>query len=747
MKDDDYEKFGDKYVDRIKKEFSGEPSESSQYQTREYLEFKREILPKHMSWYEKACNFSEKIMQVKPDKARIPELKIAIETCHLNSTPTGVASFAIFGPLMLIIVVSLLAYGVPLALGGEGSLFLIFFTILIGVAIMAPLGNLPVYFADNWRMKASNQMVLCIFYIVTYMRHTSNLELAVNFAAEHLGPPLSLDLKKVIWNVEMGRFDSLRESIDAYLETWKKWNMEFVESIHLIESSLFESDEGRRVNALDKSLTVMLDETYERMLHYTHNLQAPLNTLHMLGIILPILGMVILPLAVSFIPEVKWYHLFMIYNITLPIIVYYFSKTILSKRPTGYGNTDIADINPELKKYKNVLINVGGSEIKINPAFLAISIFILLFFVGIIPLVLHSMLPGMDYVILKDGADWVPGVIRGIDHKDAVFYFLGYRNLVENEVITDKEFGPFGLGATLISLCIPLALGISVGLFYKIRSSKLIGIRNEAKKLEKEFGSALFQLGNRLGDGIPAEMAFDKVARVMEGTTSGKFFDSVSINITKLGMSVEQAIFDEKVGAIKYFPSNVIESSMKVLIESSKKGPLIASQALINVSEYIKQMHRVEERLKDLMADIISSMKSQVSFLTPAITGIVIGITSMISVILGKLGGQISSLTGGGETGGVVPSGAAALLGAMGSGGVPTYYFQIIVGLYVVQIVFLLTILINGIENGADSLTEKFLLGRNMNRTTLTYVITAFCIILLFNIIAGTIISQVIGQM
>ena len=47
---------------------------------------------------------------------------------------------------------------------------------------LIPLQRLPYYLANSWRMKASNQMVLCTFYLVTYMRHTSNLELAVDFA-------------------------------------------------------------------------------------------------------------------------------------------------------------------------------------------------------------------------------------------------------------------------------------------------------------------------------------------------------------------------------------------------------------------------------------------------------------------------------------------------------------------------------------------------------------------------------------
>ena len=138
---------------------------------------------------------------------------------------------------------------------------------------MKPLANYPFFRANNWRMQASNQMVLCIFYVVTFMRHTSNLEMALEFAAEHLSPPLSFDLKKVLWDVETEKYESVKESLDMYLETWRKWNMEFIESFHLIESSLYEPSESRRLTLLDKSLDVILTETY-RSEEHTSELQS-----------------------------------------------------------------------------------------------------------------------------------------------------------------------------------------------------------------------------------------------------------------------------------------------------------------------------------------------------------------------------------------------------------------------------------------------------------------------------------------
>jgi len=136
-----------------------------------------------------------------------------------------------------------------------------------------------------------------------------------------------------------------------------------------------------------------------------------------------------------------------------------------------------------------------------------------------------------------------------------------------------------------------------------------------------------------------------------------------------------------------------------------------------------------------LLADVISSMKSQLSFIAPAIAGVVVGITSMVTTILGKLGTQMQGMQA--ESG---AGGAGNIVGMFGDG-MPTYYFQIIVGIYVVEIIYILTILANGIENGSDKLNEEYLIGQNMLKSTLLYVFIAFIVTLLFNFVAGTIMT------
>ena len=467
-KDDLVEKFEAK----IKKEL-GEggaervPDQEKRAYSREYQQFRKEYIPKHMSIYEKLCNISGSILKLKPEKEKAKELQEAIETCHLNITPTGAMSFSILGPIVFALVTSLLFYILL------QSMFFVMFFMFAAFIMIGPLGNLPMFLAAAWRMKSGNQMVICVFYIVTFMRHTSNLELAIEFASAHLAPPLSLDLRKVLWDVETQKFESIKESIENYLRSWKKWNLEFVETLHLIEGSLFESEESRRLSLLDKSLDVILEETYEKMLHYAQNLKSPLTMLNMLGVVLPILGLVILPLVVSFMDDAKWYNISLLYNLALPVSIFYLGKKILSTRPTGYGDVDITELNPSLKKFKNVLLKFGKTEIAVNPLYISVAVGVSLFLLGISPILMYAV--------------GIPDFGWGEEDEFSVcerqFCFLEYKDF-------DGEIrGPFGLGASLMSLFVTISIGVSVGMYYRFKSKNVIKIREQSKALEKEFVS------------------------------------------------------------------------------------------------------------------------------------------------------------------------------------------------------------------------------------------------------------------
>ncbi len=673
---------------------------------KEYELFRSEVLEQKVTNYEKWCAFASGILKVSPSKKDVEKLRKSIDVAHLNVTPESAASLGVLAGLLVVllgILVGVASYAI-----GSLILFLPIVLIACGLIMIKPLSNMPNYLANRWRLEASNQMVLCVLYVVMYMRHTSNLEHAIRFAAEHVGPPLSLDLKKVFWDIETERYFSIKESLDSYLENWRDYNIEFVEAFHLVEGSLFEPNNTRRISLLEKALEVMLEGNYNKMLHYAHNLKSPITLLYMLGVILPILGLVIFPLLGAFTGGlVKWYHLAMLYNILLPLLLIFLGTNLLSKRPTGYGESEILKTNPEFKIYEQWVVN--DKVVPISPKVASIFVAVVVGFVGIIPLLVPYLSPGYDFEL--------PGLGLAFDFKD-----FG---------------GPFGVGALLLSLMVPLGMAIGVSMYYNIKTKRLIKIKQRVDNLEEEFSGAIFQLGNRIGDGIPAEMAFGDVARAMSGTPTGNFFSTVDRNIRKLGYGMKKAVFDGRVGAILLFPSNLIHSTMKVLVETARKGPLVVSNSLITISKYVDRIKRVNERLRDLLADVLSSMSSQINFLTPLIAGIVVGVGSMVTAIINKLSFAFEDVGQAGLEGVGNLNAITNILNIQDV--IPGYYFQLVVGVYVVQIIIILTLLSTSIERGVDKTTAHYRISKNLVRGVLLYFVVSLIGVLVFNFLANAV--------
>lgn len=702
---DDYKDLETKYKRKIEQSLNysnnnyNDENDEEYYKSSDYLEFRRAMFSKNLSRYEKACKFFGNLIKIEPSEKSKKQIEDAITKAHLNITSSDAFSFAILFPAIILIVLLLGSFLFSFIFGTSLDIFLVLISLMMCGALMYILYEMPMYIANKTRIQASNQMIEAVFYVVSYMRHTPNLELAIEFAANHLPMPLSLDFRKILWDIQVGRFSNVKDSLESYLETLRETNLEFIESFNLIEGSLLESSESRRVDLLDRALNVLLDETYENMLTYSRALKGPITTLNMFGIVMPLLGLVILPLVIGFLGNIEWYHIAVIYDVILPLFVFYLSRKILTSRPAGSGGIDIKELNKDNKNSSiNILIILGG-----------------------IALILLGFLPVILYGIAGDEADFAifAGNIK----------FLDYR-IDSNGRIR----GPFGTLSVMMSVSIPIGLALMIGLKRYLDTKKLMTLRKNVLELEKEYSSALFQLGNRLADGLPVEVAFDNVAKTIRETSAGSMFKVISMNIQKLGMGVYEAIFHSKLGVVNLFPSNIVKSSMRILTQTIKKGPRIASVAMINVGKYIQQIQRIDARLKDLLSEVTSSIKSQVSFIAPIIAGIVVGLTGMLTGIIGEINKRITELET--TTGN---AGLADTLTTMFSNNIPPYHFQIIIGIYLIEVIYIMSVLNNSIENGDDKIYEDYLIGNNLIKSMLLYAV----IVVIMSFIFGTVSSSI----
>ena len=669
--------------------------------SQEYLKFKSEMSPE-FSKYERWCHSLGSVIKLNVSKKDEVKMSKDIEAAHLDIKPWQAMTLSVMSFVSVFFVGILISIITILIKGDIAAFPVLFFVLMIifSLFLFYFVNGYPKRLAVKWRLKASSQMVPAILYIVVYMRHTPNLEKAISFASQHLQYPLSMDLKKVFYNVEIGKFSTIKESLDNYLETWRDYSQEFIESFHLIESSLFEPDNNRRISILEKSLQVVLDVVYDKMLKFTHNVRSPLTNVYMLGVVLPTLGLALLPLASAMLGGILTHvHVFILFNLIIPFFVFYLTDKIMLLRPGGYGESALLKKNPFYSDY--------NKSSHYTRAFLIV---LPLLIIGLIPL-FFSVQPFVDILGLNQNVTFAELGIPFFKGESIFGFIPGDSGVV----------GPFGFGALLMGMFFPLGIALFFSIAYKNKTKKLIIERNKTKDLEREFNSSLFQLGNRVGNGVPPELVFGKVAESSRGLKTEEFFKRVNFNIRQIGMSVEKAIFDPKRGAMIYFPSDLIATSMRVLIEASKKGLRIAALSLMSISEYIKNIDKITQRLRDMLAEIISDMKSNMTFLAPLLSGIVVGLAVMITSILSHL--NLSEL--GGDAAGLGSLASLINIFEMAKM-IPPYYLQIAVGIYIIEIIFILSGTLVSINSGEDTLQRISETGKNLKRGVLLYFIVAF---------------------
>ena len=690
-----------KYQQKIQSEIETDNSSNPKtIYSQDYTQFKQDMLP-DISRYKTWADSLGRVIKIKlSDKENI-KIQRYLDIAHLDIMPSQSAGLALVAMLITLFVTFTITISTIL-LGKPFPIMLTFLGFILSAFVYFYVYSMPKRLSNIWRLKASSQMIPAILYIVIYMKHTSNLERAVQFTSEHLDAPLSLDFKKVLYDVETGRYQTVKQSLDAYLETWRDYSPEFIESFHLIESSLYEPGESQRVNTLERALQVMLEGVYDKMLSYSRDIRSPLTNVYMLGIILPTLALALLPLAsVVIAGGLKWYHLFVIFNLIIPLGVYFMTSEILLKRPGGYGENSNIEKNPEYYKF-----------VSNKPWIIAGIICIPLFIIGLIPFIMQSdILTG----ILNMKSDYTFGEL-GLPFFQDQFLF-------DFKTVGTGTVGPFGIAGIMLSLFIPLSIASYFSIAYKLKTKEIIKARRETKELEKEFTSTLFQLGNRLGDGVPAERVFARVAESSQGQKTQSFFSLVNQNIQQMGMPIDQAVFNNQRGAIIYYPSAIISTSMKILIESVKKGLKIAARAMMSISDYVKNIQKINDRLKDLLAEVVSDMRSNMVFLAPLLSGIIVGLTSMIAIILNKLKSLSDLTAGGAEIAGIGSIGNITNLFDITSV-VPPYFVQVSIGLYLIQIVFILTGTLVTVDSGKDELQEKNELAKNLKKGITLYLIT-----------------------
>jgi hypothetical protein len=449
-----------------------------------------------------------------------------------------------------------------------------------------------------------------------------------------------------MWDVEVGNFLTIEDALTAYAKKWSS-NKEFSEALDLMVASLSQA-EKRRMSMLDEAIDRTLEGNREEAKHYVQKLKMPIMIINAMGIILPIMGLVMFPIVAIFL-NVSSMVLFIVYDLALPLILFFVISHALDERPATYSKIDITD-NPDLPppgRFKAGKLSI----------------------------------PAWPFAVVTSTVIIVLGI------------FL---------------YGPEQNSQILSAMTLSAGIAMGPAVYFILIGNQRIQLRNKTQEIEKEFREALFQFGNSVGSGKPIEIAMEDSTKRMESLKIKELFMRASQNIRGLGMTFEAAFFDEQSGAIRHYPSRLIKSVMRTVVESTKKGVKTASMAMLSISRYLKGLHRTQEDVRGSLSEVTGSLKFQAYFLGPFIAGIISTMAIIIIQILQRLGEQTANL---GMSAGSI--GNVGFFGMISSGNmaVTPFEFILVVSIYMIESCFLLAFLMNGIEQGEDPIGRQYMTG------------------------------------
>ncbi|MEM2137179.1 MAG: hypothetical protein QXI93_04410, partial [Candidatus Methanomethylicia archaeon] len=489
--------------------------------------------------------------------------------------------------------------------------------------------------------------------------------------------------KKMAWQLRVGKYRNADEVLEKFAQEWKVENLEFYEAIDLIRSSTFQTQE-RRERMLDEAINVVLNRNMERMMHYSRQLRNPLMIITTLGITLPVLVIILFPIMVIFMPElIKPWLLFLFYDLLLPAIVFYIMYETLKTRPVTFGIVDISE-HPEARRSDAYILKIFGKVI-------------------VIPSLIISILVG--------------ALIAG-----AGFYLI---SLPTGAVSIFKIFG----GLTILA-----GISCSILIYSFFQFFENIDIKNEIKQIEVEFDEVLFQLGYIMATGIPLEAGLERIKERVKALKVFGLVEGTLLNIKKFGFTLKKALFDEKYGSIKKYPSRLIKSIMGTISDTIEKGVVGTAKTILSISSYLKSLHNVEEHMKEVLDESVSDMRMMMNLLVPISSGAVVGLATLMVMVLYQIASLLTQVTGLSNRPEFTPENMMFATDIKNI--IPAEAFLVCVGIYMLEVTIMLAYFISTLEYGEDKFERYKLISQSV---LISLGIFTFCLLLIYFTFAGLI--------
>ncbi len=653
--------------------------------------------------YESFCKFTHTYI-----KLRTPKFLRKVWDDAIFMSGLKVNSDEVFSALIFSMLVSfLLLFPFAMLLESPTNLLVVMgIPLFIGYNVF----SYPKFNSDVVRIRAGNEMVDIILYMVIYLSLNPVFEKAVEFAAMNCYGPIGEDYKKIIWDVDMGKYISIREAIGVHTRKWTIWNEEFVTSLITLQMVGMTSSEKRKHELLEEALDRTLKNTYTRMEQYAVDLKMPSMMLMSFGIILPLMGLIMFPIISVFLTDsVNPIYIIVGYTIILPFLLWWYLYRLVSRRPSAFSHSSkTGGIKPakfiEIRKY-NIKLPIKMTAILIGTILI---------------------IPGLLYI----------GQVVFDQH----FIYANYEGDFADDQWKEYCLARYGseyiLWDLLSAMFIIWGIGSAIIVYTYFTSKDRYQLEEYIKKTEANMIDGLFELQNPLAQNVPIEVALPKVLNKYDRMNRKKtpvyeFFSRVFNSISRLSMTFKSSLFDEKYGIMKDYPSSTIKNIMGIISDSLTKGPLIVAGAIKSIIRSMKKTEKIEARIKYLLEDVVTNLKTQTTFIAPLMGGIsaatgvlIVQLLQSIAFALSKVEKMYSSGSGSTVFQGLDLIKLEEVM--------PPTILELTIGIYLIEVVVIMCIFIVGIDRGFDEVCRDYTISRNLTIALIFFSVIMIIMVMIF---------------
>ncbi|MEM2282394.1 MAG: type II secretion system F family protein [Candidatus Hadarchaeales archaeon] len=230
-----------------------------------------------------------------------------------------------------------------------------------------------------------------------------------------------------------------------------------------------------------------------------------------------------------------------------------------------------------------------------------------------------------------------------------------------------------------------------LSLFLWLASRKSFRRREEALEMEKELPDLLRRIGTGMLRGKPVEEMLGNLS----GGELSRILRRGSTNLRLGNMGLYWSLFDPTKGVLAEICSERVRENLHLAVSVAERSTLEAGQALVKLSEHLRDLEKVEAEGKRLLSGITASMRSLSLLFGPAI----LSVTSRMLFLLQRGGSGLLAFS-------LNPS---LLLLAL--------------GIYCLGLVWVCSVFCCRLENGRNQAIEHHLLAQALPASLLVFTI------------------------